>query len=198
MAASRKAAVAAAAGIGLLTTGCVAGQTSPTRHQASSVGGSNDQVGPIQLSDVQFYPAGAPGTPSREYYKRGDDVTVIAQITNRADVGDRLEKISSPEFGGVTYHGAHRIGADSTLVTGVSQDGGSVAGRHTPSAAAPGSSTARITMNNLRLKRFYSGLTIPVTFSFAKAGSITISVPMGAPRGTGQPAPPPGKPGSRS
>jgi copper(I)-binding protein len=189
--------VAGAAGIGLLLAGCEAGQTSPTSHQVSVINGADQQVGSVKLSDVQFYPAGAPGAPNREYYRRGDDVALIAQITNTADAPDRLTGISSPDFGSVTYHGSHTIKGRSTLVTGVSHNGGSVPGRHTASTA-PRRSSARITMKTLQRNRFYSGPTIPVTFSFAKAGRVTMSVPMGSPAGAGQPAPPPSNPRGRS
>jgi copper(I)-binding protein len=198
MPASRRAVLAGAAGIGLLLAGCEAGLTNPTSQQVSVVNGAHEQVGPIKLSDVHFYPAGAPGAPSREYYQRGDDVPLIAQITNTSARGDRLVKVSSPDFGGVGYHGSHTVDAGQTLVTGISHNGGTAPSGQRSAPPAPGTTSARIILKDLRRNRFYSGPTLPVTFTFAKAGTVTLSVPMGAPRGTGQPAPPPSNPPSNS
>jgi copper(I)-binding protein len=196
MATSPRVIVAAAAGIGLLLAGCDAGQTNATSHQVTVVDGASQRVGAIKLSNVQFYPAA--DAKGRDYYKSGDDVALIAQITNTAAAGDRLVKISSPDFGGVTYHGSHVIAGNTTYTSGFSQDGGTVADVHADASATPQTSAIRITMKGLQRKRLYSGPTLPVTFTFAKAGSVTIPVPMGPPRGTGLPAKPPANPGSQS
>jgi copper(I)-binding protein len=196
MATSPRVIIAGAAGIGLLLAGCEAGQNNPTSQQVTVVNGANERIGAIKLSNVQFYPAA--NAKGRDYYKSGDDIALIAQITNTAATNDRLVKISSPDFTGVAYHGSHVIAGNTTYTSGFSHDGGTVADVHADASAAPQTSVIRITMKNLQRKRFYSGPTLPVTFTFARAGSVTLSVPMGAPKGTGIPAKPPAKPGSRS
>lgn len=168
------AAVALAAGATLGLAGCGAGQISQTANQASAINGNHADVGPIALRNVHvLYP------DSQEYTNKigGKAVLSFVAANNSASRPDKIEKIT-------TDNATITITPQSR--TEIPGGGALVAAAKTPapadqlqSADDPEATPVLVELTNLKAD-VSPGLTVPVTFTFEKAGDVTLQVPVDA------------------
>ncbi|MBP2365353.1 copper chaperone PCu(A)C [Pseudonocardia parietis] len=153
---------------GLLLSGCGAGQISQTAEQVPATNGLNASVGQVDLRDVQIaYPA-SPASPAA-LYARGTTAPVRATLINTSTVADRLVSVSSPAATSVRVQGDATMPQDLALVSaGNSQ--------LTPTA----SRELQLVAEGLT-QPIAAGKTVPMTFVFERAGSVTIDVPAAVP-----------------
>jgi len=144
----------------LALSGCASGQISQTADQVAAIDGANGSVGPIGVRDVLLAPTEDNSWPA------GSDIPVRLWLTNSAVTADTLSSASSPGAASVTVDGDGKVGAQSRVR--VDED-----------------TELTVTVTGLK-DELQTGHSLPVTFVFTTAGSITVNVPieMPAERGT--------------
>lgn len=175
----------------LVLTSCAGGERAQTADQTPAIDGANGQVGPISLHIVAIQ-APADGTTA---YLPGAAARMNLAIVNSGASDDSLTSISTPA---ATGWGVYNSDADALAVaaaatTSASATGAASAGATQPglpngatsAAVAAGNSTtfgAPVSTQVLMLlgitQPLHTGSSVPVTFTFAKAGSVTMSVPV--------------------
>lgn len=159
-------ALGAAAIIG--ATGCASGQVAETADEASGVGGAAGQAGSMALRNVSIaYPSGGSYAP-------GGDAALDFVLVNEGSSTDRLVGVSTP----VAKTAAGSAG-------GAGSTGGvdiSVGPNSSVQTAAEGvsSATAAVTLHGLT-RRLPVAYPVRVRFTFATAGSVTLTVTVAAP-----------------
>jgi len=153
---------------GLLLSGCGAGQLSQTAQQVAATNGVNVSVGSVDLRDVQV---AYPESPASEaaLYARGTAAPLRATLVNSGSVADRLVSVSSPAAANVLVDGDPVLPQDIALVSAANFP-------LSPTASRP----LNITLEGLT-QPIGAGDTIPVTFVFERAGSVTAQVPAAVP-----------------
>ncbi|MGI8417149.1 MAG: copper chaperone PCu(A)C [Nakamurella sp.] len=142
-------------GAALLLSGCAAGQISQTAQEVAAIDGGNATVGDIGVRNALL------ATPDAANYAKGSNVKLLLVLSNDGTAADTLTSISTPAAGSVKLSGAITLPAQS-LVT-ISAD-----------------STASATLTGTTQPLCY-GQSIPLSFSFAQAGQLTLNVPIRTP-----------------
>lgn len=151
--------------------GCGAGQISQTATQAPAVNGTTGTVKNITLRNVHIQ-----AVEKGDALEPGSDVDLMFVASNLSpDSPDKLIGITS-DVGEVSFAGSTTVPPNGVLIVGA-PDGVS------PLSAVEGaeSGEAKVELS----KPIRNGLTYDFTFTFAKAGDTTLSVPIsagGAPR----------------
>lgn len=150
----------------VLLSGCSALRTGPssydhTRFQLDSVDG---RIGPLRLLSVSIASPGTRGS----FHVAGDSAALLVTVANDGDDEDVLTGVSTAV-------------AEEVVL----RDGDAPPDPDLEMAVPPGGvATVRdVTGAHLELsglqERLRSGLSVPVTFEFRDAGSVTLSVPVG-------------------
>lgn len=154
---------------GAILTGCGSGQISQVASQEAAVNGMSANANNIALRNVHLLAS-----------ETGDELTpgkimplVFVAANNSSDVDDKLVSVTS-DFGTVALSGDGGIPAGRALV--VSPEG----------QAEPLGSTTSQTAEVTLTKPVTNGLSYPFTFTFAKAGAVTVAVPLSAGEGARQ------------
>ncbi|WP_264070960.1 hypothetical protein [Mycolicibacterium komossense] len=146
--------------------GCGAGQISQTATQEPAVNGTVGTVKNITLRNVHIQ-----AVEKGDALEPGQDVDLMFIASNLSpDSGDKLVGITS-DVGAVTLTGSGEIPPSGVLVVG-SPDGVTALSSVEGAAAADASVELSRPIRN--------GLTYSFTFTFAKAGETTLSVPISA------------------
>lgn len=148
------AAVAAAA---LLTSACAAGQHAITAEELPTLDGTNGRVGQINLRGVTLQ-APASGAVN---YPAGSRIPIRLVLVNNGQQPDTLTSVTSPAFQNWR----------ATPSNSVQIQPGTRTSWGTPEARG------NLVLINTT-KKLFPGTTIRMTFSFAKAGSVTLPVPI--------------------
>lgn len=141
----------------LLLSGCAAGQISQTAQQVAAVDGGNATVGQIGVRNVLL------ATPDAANYGAGSTVPMTMVISNTSIQADTLTAVSTPLAGSVTIGGGGRI----TLPP-----------QQNVTVGLTGDSTVALQKISRTL---CFGQSVPVTFTFEKAGQLTVRVPIANP-----------------
>jgi len=182
----------------LLTSACAAGQQAQTGEIVPAVDATSGAIGDLRLHDVAIH---SPDGPS---YQAGDAAELQLVIVNVGHVADTLTNISSPAASGyqvfaTTAEASAAVSpsassSPSDTASGSSSASGSGSASGSSSAAAPSPPTSlqvppdealrlSITTDTAVLlvkltKVLFPGTTVPITFTFAGAGSVTLTVPV--------------------
>lgn len=157
----------AACGLALALTACGAGQISQTATQAPAVNGVNAGVGDIALRNVHLR---APQTS--DYVRPGSEAELLFVASNESpDQPDRLVSIRS-DVGSVPLQGDATLAPNGVLVAG--EPDGQTAALESVEPAEP------LTVDVTLTKPITNGLTYPFTFTFQRAGEVTVQVPISA------------------
>lgn len=152
----------------LTLTGCSAGQVTETDTQVAAVNGASGTIdGRIAVRNAEFtFPT------EHDYYAKGDSAPIQVVLVNEGTTDDRLVKVSS------TYATSAQVGGTTEMP---SRTALRALGQTTPSAEGHQSDQPTVTITLQGLKSFLRpGVTVPVTFTFEKAGAITVQVPIAA------------------
>jgi hypothetical protein len=181
----------AAAGVVVLTAACAAGQQAQTADERPTLDGTYGHVGQIKLNGVALQ------APTGAAYTAGSDVPLAVYITNNGGGKDVLTNVSSSAFTGGWDVVASTAGSTSTSPSATPQSSAAAA----PSSGSPqtispggalavglrgldssggGSSAQTIVLHGLArgAAPLSSGQSVPITFTFAKAGRVTLTVPV--------------------
>ncbi len=139
----------------LAVSGCAAGQYSQTADQVAAIDGANGTVGDIAVLNARLAPT------VRENYPAGSNARVLLYISNAGFTADTLEGVSTSAATSV------KITGDATLPPQTLAD-------------FAGETGTEVTLTGLVQEQPY-GVSIPMTFSFANAGTIDLNVPIQLP-----------------
>lgn len=153
--------------VGVLLSGCGAGQVSQTATQEPAINGTSGRAGEIALRNVHLR-----ATQTSDYVEPGREVELLFVAANDSpDVDDKLVSIAS-DVGSVTLTGDTDLPATGVLVVGTPD------GQPTPLDTIEVADSAEATVE--LSKPITNGLTYDFTFTFEKAGQTTVSVPISA------------------
>lgn len=195
--------VAAAAAIGSAlvfgVAACGAGQISQTANQEAAVNGGNATVGQLALRDVHVvYP---PVNADDAFVNGGPFELAFLISNNSAYQDDTLQSITVPGGRSATISGSRalpatkslRAGQPSLLLTGA-PEGSPSSSVEVPSSevaaqesqagsvgnsADPTETRITVTLTGMGTK-VRPGLTVPLEFTFQRAGKVTVNVPVDA------------------
>ncbi|ORA24962.1 hypothetical protein [Mycobacteroides abscessus] len=181
-------------------TGCGAGQISQTANQSSAINGGSANLGKLALRNIHLV-----GNSDPVKQRAGQKAELVLVIANEsADISDKLTSITSPdEIGKVTLSGDSDVPATGRLFVGSAEGQEPPAEAKAAETAAPEAGSAEITTAvtpapeakpqassdpaikhgkaQLTLtKDLADGLTYRFTFTFEKAGEVTVAVPIDA------------------
>ncbi|MBE7161774.1 MAG: hypothetical protein INR72_11040 [Williamsia herbipolensis] len=195
--------VAAAAAIGSAlvfgVAACGAGQISQTANQEAAVNGSSATVGQLALRDVHIT---YPRVNADDAFVNGGPFEVAFLISNNsAYQDDTLQSITVPGGGSATISGSRalpatkslRAGQPSLLLTDAPAESASssaevpssqVAAQESQAgsvgnSADPTETRITVTLTGMGTK-VRPGLTVPLEFTFQRAGKVTVNVPVDA------------------
>jgi copper(I)-binding protein len=173
------AALAAAAVIGAATiTGCSAGQLSQTAMQQSAVDGNAAAVKNVALRNVHIQ-----ALQTGDYLRPGATVDLVLVAVNQSpDIADKLVGVTT-DIGKVTVTGNPTLPPSGVLFFG-NQNGQSKNADHAIEAGDSVKATIALT------KPITNGPNYEFTFTFEKAGSVSVAVPISAPDGPRHNEPP--------
>jgi copper(I)-binding protein len=152
----------------LVLTGCASGQIAQTAQQVSAVSSGNGKIGKIDVLNVQF------DSPEGDGYPKGSSAPLQVWVSNDSIDADTLTQVTSP------------------VATKVDIQGTATA---PPQSLEDFGTKYKIALTGLTAPISY-GVSVPVTFTFQTAGSVTINVPVEIPgeRTPGRPSIPMGVP----
>lgn len=160
-------------------TGCGAGQVASTATQVSNTTGGNAQAGPLALRTVAIAFDGA--VEDGAVYRRGEDAPLNMTVVNEAGEADRLVSASTPLAESVEISGTTDIPSGRSLVVGgdTQQQGAGSPGGAPVTTPLPREDepTASVVLVGLR-DDVRSGISYPITFTFERAGDVTVAVPV--------------------
>lgn len=173
-----------------LTAGCAAGKQAQTAQEKPTIDGTQGSVGQIQLESVALH------APSGSSYAKGATVPLTVYIVNNGTTADSLTNIQSASFPGgysVTSSGTSSASAGSSQApsSAAASSGGSTGGTG-PQQIGAGSAVgfglqdlgtgSGSSPNSIELKglttALHPGMAVKITFTFAKAGQTTLTVPV--------------------
>lgn len=143
------------AGVVLAVSGCASGQIAQTAQQVAAIDGGNGDAGPLGVRDVRLAPT------DELAYPAGSDVPVLLWLSNTATTPDTLTGVTSDVADTVVITGDADIQAQSLRQIGDDTD-------------------TTIMLTGLKEDLPY-GKSIPMTFTFAGGGSISLKVPIEIP-----------------
>ncbi|WP_235916410.1 hypothetical protein [Antrihabitans cavernicola] len=168
-------AVALAAGAALALAGCGAGQISQTALQVPAVNGNQANVGSIALRNVHvLYP------DSQEYTnkKGGKAALAFVAANNSASLPDQILKITTDNATvTITPQNRTEVPGGGVLVANTNKSDAPT--DQLQSADDPEADPVLVELTDLK-QDVSPGLTVPITFSFKRAGDVTVSVPVDA------------------
>jgi hypothetical protein len=168
----------------VITSACAAGKQAATANEKSTHDASDASIGQIALRGIAIA-----SPPDGTSYGKGQDALLVGIISNNGTSTDTLTKIASKSAGGF---GVFSSDADAKAVAAADQAGAGSSTGQTPSLAKqsvvikagerisfgiPGTSTNAVLLTDLSTT-LYPATSIQVTFTFAKAGSVTMWLPV--------------------
>jgi hypothetical protein len=176
---ARVASLAAGAVMGAVTlTGCSAGQLSQTAMQQSAVDGNAAVINNVALRNVHIQ-----ALQTGDFLRPGTTVDLVLVAVNQSpDVADKLVGVTT-DIGKVTVTGNPTLPPSGVLFVG-SQNGQSKNADHAIETGDSVKATVALS------KPITNGPNYQFTFTFEKAGSVNVTVPISAPEGPGQIEPP--------
>ncbi len=159
-------------------TGCSSGQIAQTSEQQSAVNGGEGSVKYVALRNVYIK-----AVQTGDFLRPGQSVDLVFVATNQSpDIDDKLVAITT-DVGTVTVTGDSRLPAGGKLLVGT-PDGQTIKALDAVEPAHAAKATVALA------KPITNGLTYTFNFSFEKAGSATVSVPISAGSTTPEEQPP--------
>jgi copper(I)-binding protein len=152
----------------LALSGCGSGQLAQTAEEGAAVNGTGTQLGDVVIRDMQVVYPQKPTSPDAPY-PAGGAAPLKFGIVNESPVADRLVRVSSPVATSVQVNGDTSLPQDLLLI------GGGESGT-APAGVRP--ITIELTGLTAPIR---AGLSVPVTLTFEKAGTVTVQTPVGTP-----------------
>ncbi|MBC3192724.1 hypothetical protein H7X46_16790 [Pseudonocardia sp. C8] len=160
----------------IVVTGCGTGQLAQTAGHVTATNGAEGSVGAMLVRDAKLH--GRLPVAGDTMHEPGADVPLRVTIISGASpsvpgVGaDRLVSVRSPLFAGGRVTGDTRIDVGQAMAAGYDEPVSSV--------TTTGTTRVGITLLGLRAP-LRAGMTYPVTFTFERAGPLTLQLPVANP-----------------
>jgi copper(I)-binding protein len=179
----RLALAAIVTGVALVSSACAVGQHAATATDRPAIDGTIAQVGSIKLENISVQ---APNIGSRPtgtaFYQPGDNAPMTLILVNNSHSSDTLTSVTGPftswavvPTGSVADEAALKTGSTSQPVG----PGGSVALGLSNLGVGTGVSPETLVLIALKgTGKLYPGSEVRLTFTFANAGKVTVSVPV--------------------
>jgi copper(I)-binding protein len=166
----RAAALVGVLAVTLALSGCGMGEEAQTPQEVRITPGTGGRVGSVAVRDAKIVFSGP--IPDGVVYRPGDDAPLQLTVVNDGTAPDALVAVRSP------IAGSGSVVGDATMPGGH----GLVAGYDHPVAATtlPRQSEVDVTLVDVTTP-IRSGLTYPVTFVFARAGELSMTLPVEVP-----------------
>ena len=139
----------------LALRGCAAGQYSQTADQVAAIDGANGTVGDIAVLNARLAPTQPQGYPA------GSNARLLLWISNDSLTPDTLNGVTTPAASSVRIVG-DPIVPGQTLADFATEDG------------------TEVIVTDFTQALNY-GVSIPMTFSFATAGTLSLNIPIELP-----------------
>ena len=166
----------------LLTSACAAGQKAQTANETPAIDGAGTSVGTIQLRDVAIKsPSSGPAYPA------GAAAEVQLVVVNTGTTDDTLVGLSTPAAAASTLFATSSDAqlalspSPSTTPSGAPSVNPGLSSLSVPAGQRipVGISTAdKVLVLTGITKTLYAGTMVQISFSFSKAGTITLAVPV--------------------
>ena len=151
--------------------GCSAGQSTETSTQVGAVGGGRGDVKVSGEPVMSIRNATLAYPKEGDLYREGSSAPLDAVLINQGNKDNKLVGASTPYAQSVTIGGTTDLPAHTTL---------RALGQNTPSVEGFPADQPTVDIQVQGLNRdIRPGVTIPVTFTFAKSGAVTVQVPIG-------------------
>ncbi|GLY68521.1 copper chaperone PCu(A)C [Amycolatopsis taiwanensis] len=160
-------------GAALVLAGCGAGQITQTSTILPAADGAAGEAGSVFVRNATLVNRDT----CEQAYPAGSNAPLQLTIANTGPADDELVSVSSANATSAAIEGQKTVVAGSTLVVGTANEANSLAGTQNRVGQA------NVTLNGLK-SVVWPGQTIPVTFAFRDAGSVTVNLPVGAPTKT--------------
>jgi copper(I)-binding protein len=154
----------------VVLSACSAGQVTQTASQERDKTGGQAQVGDLSLRQVGLL------SPRGGSYERGDDAELQVAIVNGGTEADTLVGVDGDGFSSAEIANSATRTTTSTGTSGASQEIEIPAG----SSVYVGSDDVTVTLTGLD-EGLTTGQYLEVTFSFEKAGDVTVPVTVANP-----------------
>jgi copper(I)-binding protein len=171
----------------VLTAACAAGQHAQTAEEKPTIDGTQGSVGAIQLESVALH------TPPNSSYPAGASVPMSVYIANTGNTADTLTNVTSTAFTGWGVVASSSGQTSSAAASPATSAAGSAPG--TPQRIGAGGALSlglqKLTSNGTgspqtlvlqglasKSAPLYPGSAVKITFTFAKAGQTTLTVPV--------------------
>lgn len=166
----------------LLLSACGAGQIAQTAQDVPSVEGANVTRGGVAIRNAEV------ATPPSGSYASGSDAPMYAVIVTDDKTSDSLVKVSTTAATSVTVVGGTPAPSPSASAAASSLDV-----RLAPATLVAFTDGGKYLQLQGLTRALTPGTTIPVIFSFARAGDVRFDVPVATPSSPGpRPTPSPG------
>lgn len=178
-------AIALAAGAAIALSACGSGQVSQTAVQQAAVNGNSADLGEIALRNVHI------AYPSSEEYSiepGGNAVLAFTVVNDSAETTDKLVSITTDyaarvvageEVGGLTIKPQTSLQAGQLPAgEGAATEAETQIKNNEENDDAP-AALSLVVLQDIKAG-VRPGLTVPITFKFEKAGSVTVDVPVDA------------------
>ncbi|SDP04012.1 Protein of unknown function [Actinopolyspora xinjiangensis] len=166
--------VPALVGLGAVAalSGCATGQQAETSQQVAAIYGASGDANTMAVRNATLsYPGG------ESVYPEGSNAPVETVLINSGEQQDKLVGVSSSYARSVEVSGTQRIPSGTRLYA-VSDAADRTGVTAVEATSDDERETVRITLEGLT-QGIRPGTTIPVEFTFAEAGSVTLQVPIG-------------------
>ena len=177
----------------LTTSACAAGRHASTAKESPAVDANAATIGRMELRGVAI------AAPSGVSYASGSTAELLFVVVNTGQQPDTLTSVTTQSAGGVSVAQASGSASASGSESATTSPTGSASGSASASASGSASAAAftpveipagerrsfgvgdtvdyHLTLSGLT-QQLFGGSSIRVTFTFAKAGSATITVPV--------------------
>ena len=169
----------------LALTSCAQGEHAATSTDKPAVEGAGGQIGKIKLLDVSVQAPNIAGRATgTKFYAPGDNAPLTITLVNSGHDADTLTSVTSTSFTGWSITNTATSGNPQVVSAGATSQ------VVPPQTRIPlglsdlgvgiGSSDQTLVMRGLTTAggNLYPGSQIPITFTFANAGSVTLQVPV--------------------
>ncbi|HVU93173.1 MAG TPA: copper chaperone PCu(A)C [Jatrophihabitans sp.] len=185
---ARRVGLAAAVAAGLLTSACAAGQVAQTADEKPTLDGANAKVG-------QYITLGGTAleTPTDGIsWAKDSNVPLRVVLVNSGQRDDQLTSITSPDFSGWNAYTSVAAASAAHLPPGTDAPAASSSapaepptpvtvpahGRVVFSTENYGAGGNRVLLLNGAKQDLHPGMPVSLTFTFATAGTVTLTVPV--------------------
>jgi copper(I)-binding protein len=169
-------------GVALVSTACATGQDAATATNRPAIDATIAHVGAMKLEDISIQAPNVSGRATgTSYYAAGDTVPMTLILVNDGHTTETLTGVSGP-FASSAVVATDDLSDPTAVKAGAASiqigPGASVALGLSNLGVGTGYSPNTLVLRGLTSKSLYAGAVVPLTFTFATAGKVSVRVPV--------------------